>query len=136
MTKRTSKPVRLVGQGMPRVDAGGKVRGTTRYLNDIDYQGVLQGVVVRAPVPRGILKAVEPDPAFNWKGVVVATAQGDVRLPRRAFFVAAQGLTTSFTAEQFAAAIAEATSGSDAQAGATADTGGAANAEAAAKPAG
>ena len=75
MTKRTSKPVRLVGQGMPRVDAGGKVRGTTRYLNDIDYQGVLQGVVVRAPVPRGILKAVEPDPAFNWKGVVVATAK-------------------------------------------------------------
>lgn len=41
-------------------------------------------------------------------GVVVTTAQGDVRLPRNAFFMAAQGLSTSFTAEQFAAAIAEA----------------------------
>ncbi|MGD9611892.1 MAG: xanthine dehydrogenase family protein molybdopterin-binding subunit [Kiritimatiellia bacterium] len=75
MTKRTSKPVRLVGKGMPRVDADGKVRGTTRYLNDIGYKGILQGVVVRSPVPRGILKAVEPDPAFDWKRVVVATAK-------------------------------------------------------------
>ena len=74
MTKRTSQPVRLIGKGMPRVDADGKVRGTTRYLNDIDYKGVYHGVVVRAPVPRGILKAVTPDPAFDWTGITFATA--------------------------------------------------------------
>ena len=75
MTKRTSQPVRLIGKGMPRVDADGKVRGTTRYLNDIEYKGILHGVVVRSPVPRGILKAVVPDPTFEKSGVVFATAK-------------------------------------------------------------
>ena len=75
MTKPTPKPKRLVGTGMARVDADGKVRGQTRYLNDIPYKGVLHGVVVRAPVARGILRAVEPDPAFDWSKVVLATAK-------------------------------------------------------------
>lgn len=67
-------------------------------------------------------------------GVIVVTTQGDVRLPRKAFFVAAQGLTTSFTAEQFAAAIAEATSGSGTQSDTIADADGTADAGSAAKP--
>lgn len=74
MTKLISKPGRLVGKPMARVDADGKVRGTTRYLNDIEYKGLLHGVVVRAPIPHGILKAVVPDPAFDWNGITVATA--------------------------------------------------------------
>jgi hypothetical protein len=69
------------------------------------------------------------------EGVVVASTQGDVRLPRKAFFVGAQGLATSFTAEQFAAAVAEAGAGASAQPGAVADADGAADAESAAKPA-
>ena len=75
MTKRTSKTGRWVGQGMVRVDGDGKVRGRTRYLNDIDYRGILHGAVVRAPVARGILKAIVPDPAFDWTGITLATAQ-------------------------------------------------------------
>ena len=75
MTKRTSKPVRLIGTGMPRVDADGKVRGTTRYLDDVETKGILHGVVVRSPVARGILKALVPDPAFDWTQVVLATAK-------------------------------------------------------------
>ena len=75
MTKRTSQSGRLIGKGMPRVDADGKVRGTTRYLNDVDYKGILHGVVVRSPVARGILKALVPDPAFDWSQIVLATAQ-------------------------------------------------------------
>lgn len=74
MTKTISKPSRLVGKAMLRVDADGKVRGSTRYLNDIDYKGILHGVVVRAPVAHGILKALTPDPAFAWAGITVATA--------------------------------------------------------------
>lgn len=69
------------------------------------------------------------------EGVVVATAQGDVRLPRKAFFVSAQGLSTSFTAEQFAAAVAEAGAGSSATSSAVADADAAADAETTAKPA-
>jgi CO/xanthine dehydrogenase Mo-binding subunit len=74
MTKPISKPGRLIGKPIPRVDADGKVRGTTRYVCDIDYKGILHSVVVRAPLPRGILKAVTPDPAFDWTGITFATA--------------------------------------------------------------
>ena len=74
MKKSISKPSRLVGKPMVRVDADGKVRGTTRYLNDIEYKGILHGAVVRSPVPRGILKAITPDPAFDWTGITLATA--------------------------------------------------------------
>ncbi|HWV60807.1 MAG TPA: hypothetical protein VN034_09145, partial [Sphingopyxis sp.] len=38
-------------------------------------------------------------------GVVLTTATGDVKLPRNAFFIGQAGLATSFTAEQFAAAM-------------------------------
>ncbi len=75
MTKSISTPRRLVGHGMVRVDADGKVRGRTRYLSDIAYKGVLHGVVVRAPVARGILNALVPDPAFDWTKIVLATAK-------------------------------------------------------------
>lgn len=51
----------------------------------------------------GKVKLVEAD------GVVLTTATGDVKLPRNAFFVGQSGLATSFTAEQFAAAVAQAT---------------------------
>ncbi len=51
----------------------------------------------------GKVKLAEAD------GVVLTTATGDVKLPRNAFFVGADGLATSFTAEQFAAAVAQVT---------------------------
>ncbi len=75
MTRSISKSKRLVGTGMFRVDADGKVRGETQYLNDSEVKGLLHGVVVRAPHPHGILKAITLDPAFSWKGITVATAQ-------------------------------------------------------------
>ncbi|NLG34262.1 MAG: molybdopterin-dependent oxidoreductase, partial [Lentisphaerae bacterium] len=75
MKKSTSPSRRLVGHGMIRVDADGKVRGRTRYVNDIDYKGILHGVVVRAPVARGTLKSLVPDPDFDWSKIVLATAR-------------------------------------------------------------
>ena len=75
MKKSPTKSNRLVGKGMVRVDAGGKVRGATRYLNDLALKGILHGTVVRSHVPRGILKAILPDPSFDWSSVVLATAR-------------------------------------------------------------
>ncbi len=51
----------------------------------------------------GTVKSADAD------GVVLTTAKGDVRLPTNSFFIAAHGLSSSFTAEQFASAIAQAT---------------------------
>lgn len=69
---------------------------TAALLPGADIKGVNGTSVI------GKVKSSDAD------GVVVTTAQGDVRLPRKAFFVSAQGLATSFTAAQFAAAVAEA----------------------------
>lgn len=63
----------------------------------------------------GKVKLAEPD------GVVLTTSDGDVKLPRNAFFVGQSGLATSFTAEQFAAAVAQATAAATPQPGATAE---------------
>ncbi|WP_338425276.1 hypothetical protein [Sphingopyxis kveilinensis] len=41
------------------------------------------------------------------EGVVLTTPSGEVKLPRNAFFMGQAGLQTSFTAEQFAAAMKE-----------------------------
>jgi CO/xanthine dehydrogenase Mo-binding subunit len=59
---------------MMRVDGDGKVRGTTRYLNDLAYRGLLHGAVVRSPVPRGLLKGITPDPDYDWSGITFVTA--------------------------------------------------------------
>lgn len=45
-------------------------------------------------------------------GVVVTTPSGDVKVPRNAFFVGQSGLQSSFTAEQFAAAMQQASQAS------------------------
>jgi preprotein translocase subunit YajC len=63
----------------------------------------------------GKVKLAEAD------GVVLTTPSGDVKLPRSAFFVGQAGLATSFTAEQFAAAVAQATAAPAPQPGATAE---------------
>ncbi|MBP7829049.1 MAG: xanthine dehydrogenase family protein [Kiritimatiellae bacterium] len=64
-----------VGQGIPRVDAGDKVRGRAQYVDDLPVPNGWFGHVVRAPVPHGRLRGLTPDPAFDWSRVVVVTAK-------------------------------------------------------------
>lgn len=72
--KKTQQKKGLIGTGMTRVDAWGKVTGETRYLGDMDCRGVLHGVVVRSEKPHGVLKKVRLGKNFDWRGVTVATA--------------------------------------------------------------
>lgn len=60
---------------MARVDAADKATGRTTYFNDMDYPGALHAVVVRSPIPHGILRDLVQDPAYDWRGIVVATAK-------------------------------------------------------------
>jgi len=63
---------------MLRVDAADKASGATKYLRDLPPPpGALHAALVRSPVARGVLRAIRPDPAFDWSGVVLATA-GDI----------------------------------------------------------
>jgi CO/xanthine dehydrogenase Mo-binding subunit len=49
------------------------VRGTASYVDDIVVPGALFGGTVRSDVPRGRLRGIEKDPAFDWAGITVLT---------------------------------------------------------------
>jgi CO/xanthine dehydrogenase Mo-binding subunit len=63
-----------VGTSVPRVDGVAKVTGRARYLDDLDAPGAWYGATVRSKVAHGVLEAIELDPAFDWTGVTVVTA--------------------------------------------------------------
>ncbi len=67
-------PPAAVGTPIPRIDGVDKVTGRARYVDDIQVDGALHGATLRSPVPHGILRAIERDPAFDWSGVTVVTA--------------------------------------------------------------
>ena len=51
-----------IGQSIPRREGRAKVSGRARYLDDLSMPGMLYGVTVRSPVPRGILRDIEYSP--------------------------------------------------------------------------
>jgi len=65
----------LVGRSVPRADGPAKVDGTARYVDDLTRPGVLLGATLRSPVARGRLRGIRRDPAFDWAGVTVVTAE-------------------------------------------------------------
>jgi CO/xanthine dehydrogenase Mo-binding subunit len=65
----------LVGRSVPRADGPAKVAGTARYVDDLTRPGVLLGATLRSSVARGRLRGIRRDPAFDWAGVTVVTAE-------------------------------------------------------------
>ncbi len=63
-----------VGQSVPRVDGVAKVTGTARYLDDLDLPGAQHGVTVRSTIAHGTFDGLDRDPAFDWTGITVVTA--------------------------------------------------------------
>ena len=137
------KPAALPATSFMQTDKGPAITLTLAQLNAALEQqnAALDAQLTAALQPGADIKGVNGNSVVgklksaDAEGVVVASAQGDVRLPRKAFFVSPQGLATSFTAEQFAAAVAEAKAPAEATPGATADADAAADAEPVTKPA-
>lgn len=63
-----------LGKSVPRVDGPSKVAGSARYVDDLVLPGMLHGATVRSDVARGRLLGVDLDPAFDWSGITVVTA--------------------------------------------------------------
>ena len=64
-----------IGRSVPRLDGAAKVTGQARYIDDFPaVAGEIFGATVRSPVPRGLVRAVRFDPAFDWSDVTVVTA--------------------------------------------------------------
>ncbi len=66
------RPPVSVGESVPRREGRDKVTGAATYLDDLVVPGVLHGRTVRSSVPRGRIRRVTLDPAFDWSGVTVA----------------------------------------------------------------
>ncbi|MCC6556321.1 MAG: xanthine dehydrogenase family protein [Polyangiaceae bacterium] len=66
---------RVVGTNVPRIDGAAKVSGAARYVGDLPAMpGEISGKTVRSAAPRGALRGVRLDPAFDWSDVTVVTA--------------------------------------------------------------
>lgn len=65
-----------VGVSVGRVDGAAKVTGAARYVDDLPpMDGELHGATVRSAVARGVLRAIELDPDFDWSDVIVVRAE-------------------------------------------------------------
>jgi CO/xanthine dehydrogenase Mo-binding subunit len=58
-----------------RREGGDKVTGRARYTDDLVVPGAWYGKTIRSGIPRGRVRTITYDPAFNWSQVVVVTAQ-------------------------------------------------------------
>jgi CO/xanthine dehydrogenase Mo-binding subunit len=66
------RPPISVGVSIPKLEAHDKVTGRATYLDDLVVPEVLHGRTVRSTVPRGRIRRVTLDPAFDWSGVTIA----------------------------------------------------------------
>jgi CO/xanthine dehydrogenase Mo-binding subunit len=66
------RPSAAVGADVPKRDGADKVTGRALYVDDLRIPGLLHGRTVRSTLPRGLVRRIELDPAFDWSGVVIA----------------------------------------------------------------
>ncbi|HEV2672008.1 MAG TPA: xanthine dehydrogenase family protein molybdopterin-binding subunit [Gemmatimonadales bacterium] len=68
--------VTAVGRSVPRRDGAAKVTGEARYIDDLVVAGAWYGKTIRSTIPRGTIRSIVLDPAFDWGGsrVVLVTA--------------------------------------------------------------
>ncbi len=68
-------PDALIGASPPRLDGADKLTGRALYVDDLERPGLLYGATLRSQVAHGVLRELERDPAFDWSGVTLVTAQ-------------------------------------------------------------
>ena len=73
----------IIGRGVPRVDAVGKVTGQTRYAADFRIAGLQHGKLVFARHPRGKVLAIDTDAARRMPGVTAVITARDLPAGKR-----------------------------------------------------
>ena len=63
-----------IGTAAPRREGAAKVTGQARYVDDLTLPGMLHGVTVRSPSPRGIIRHIEYGAGVPWQEITVVTA--------------------------------------------------------------
>lgn len=63
-----------VGAAVKRIDAGAKVSGTARYIDDLHFPEMLHGATIRSPLPRGRIVAIHFDEGIPWEEFTIVSA--------------------------------------------------------------
>jgi CO/xanthine dehydrogenase Mo-binding subunit len=63
-----------IGRSVPRREGRAKVTGQARYVDDLALPGMLYGVTVRSPAPRGLIKDIKYGGALPWSEITIVTA--------------------------------------------------------------
>jgi CO/xanthine dehydrogenase Mo-binding subunit len=61
-----------VGENVLRKEGRDKLTGAARYIDDIALDGMLFGKTIRSTIPRGRIKSIKFDPAYDWSRIVIA----------------------------------------------------------------
>src|SRR5919112_5755070 len=64
-----------IGRPVPRKEGRAKVTGAARYVDDLRLPGMLHGVTVRSPVPRGRITDIHFGAGLPWDEFTVVTAR-------------------------------------------------------------
>jgi CO/xanthine dehydrogenase Mo-binding subunit len=64
-----------IGKPVPRKEGRAKVTGAARYVDDLTLPGMLHGVTVRSPVPRGRITGTHFGAGLPWDEFTVVTAR-------------------------------------------------------------
>jgi CO/xanthine dehydrogenase Mo-binding subunit len=65
----------VIGRSVPRKEGRDKVTGRAKYVDDLEFPGMLHGVTVRSPLPRGRVEDIHFDPAIPWHEFTIVTAK-------------------------------------------------------------
>jgi CO/xanthine dehydrogenase Mo-binding subunit len=60
-----------VGQNVLRKEGHDKLTGAARYVDDFALDGMLFGKTIRSTIPRGRVKSITFDPAYDWSRIVI-----------------------------------------------------------------
>lgn len=63
-----------IGASPPRREGPAKLTGTAKYADDLVFPGAWYGTTIRSTEPHARLLGIDLDDAFDWKRVVVVTA--------------------------------------------------------------
>ena len=63
-----------IGRPVARKEGRAKVTGQSRYVDDLFLPGMLHGVTVRSPAPRGLIKAIHYGDGIPWDEFAIVTA--------------------------------------------------------------
>lgn len=66
---------RIVGTAVPRKEGVEKLRGTARYVDDIQREGMWHGATVRSSVPRALIRSIRFESTIDWNEFAVVTAK-------------------------------------------------------------